>query len=65
MARGRWVLVLLMVLAVELLWVSPSSQSAAEVSAADEKDVVVLDVANFTKTVEAHDFVLVEFYAPW
>lgn len=31
----------------------------------DEKDVVVLTASNFTKFVESHSYVLVEFYAPW
>lgn len=27
--------------------------------------VIVLDNTNFTEVVEKHDFIVVEFYAPW
>lgn len=27
--------------------------------------VIVLDNSNFTEVVETHDFIVVEFYAPW
>lgn len=33
--------------------------------AVDEKDVVVLTDGNFSKFIEEHRHVLVEFYAPW
>lgn len=41
----------------------------AQISAADEADakefVLTLDHSNFSDTIKKHDFIVVEFYAPW
>ncbi|CAN0892353.1 Protein disulfide-isomerase, partial [Linum grandiflorum] len=44
-----------------------SSALIASVSAAEEAKefVLTLDHSNFTDTVSKHDFIVVEFYAPW
>uniref|UniRef100_J3LDS5 protein disulfide-isomerase n=2 Tax=Oryza brachyantha TaxID=4533 RepID=J3LDS5_ORYBR len=34
-------------------------------SEAEAEAVLTLDAGNFTEVVEAHDFIVVEFYAPW
>jgi protein disulfide-isomerase A1 len=47
-------------LASILLFSSVKSEEEEEATA-----VIVLDNSNFTEVVEKHDFIVVEFYAPW
>ncbi|CAN1130614.1 Protein disulfide-isomerase [Linum perenne] len=42
-----------------------SAVSAAEEPAQSKEFVLTLDHSNFTETVANHDFIVVEFYAPW
>lgn len=38
---------------------------SAEESGESREFVLTLDQSNFTDTVSKHDFIVVEFYAPW
>lgn len=38
---------------------------SAEESSESKEFVLTLDHSNFTDTVSKHDFIVVEFYAPW
>ncbi|XP_047322378.1 protein disulfide-isomerase-like [Impatiens glandulifera] len=49
------------VLAAFILLISISSFSSAE----EKEHVLTLDHSNFTDIVSKHDFIVVEFYAPW
>ncbi|XP_073140152.1 protein disulfide-isomerase-like [Henckelia pumila] len=55
-----WACVLFLSLAV-FLCVSPAAAAAEE----EGEKVVTLDHLNFSEVVAAHDFIVVEFYAPW
>jgi protein disulfide-isomerase A1 len=55
---------MLIISVLSLLFVS-SLVLGDDDSAVDEKDVVVLTKDNFDTAVAEHEFVLVEFYAPW
>ncbi|KAG8071020.1 hypothetical protein GUJ93_ZPchr0006g41161 [Zizania palustris] len=52
--------------AAALLLLLASSASCAYAEAeAEAEAVLTLDAGNFSEVVEAHDFIVVEFYAPW
>ena len=48
-----------------LLALVPSQIFAEESSTEDKEFVLTLDNTNFHDTVKKHDFIVVEFYAPW
>ena len=43
----------------------PFMCNAAFVSAEEGEHVLTLDHSNFTNIVSKHNFIVVEFYAPW
>lgn len=48
------------------LFVSSLTRIGAEESESESKEfVLTLDRSNFSETVSKHDFIVVEFYAPW
>lgn len=52
------------VISLLALFASISASESSEVS--DSKEfVLTLDHSNFSETIAKHDFILVEFYAPW
>ncbi|KAL2634784.1 hypothetical protein R1flu_006263 [Riccia fluitans] len=64
---GKKALFLLGLLALSAVWVHGSEDVDLDDEAAEslQTDVLTLEVGNFTETVEKHDFIVVEFYAPW
>ncbi|OAE28796.1 hypothetical protein AXG93_3096s1100 [Marchantia polymorpha subsp. ruderalis] len=64
---GKASLFLLGLLALSAVCVYGSDPAAEsdEASASLQTDVLTLGVGNFSETVEKHDFIVVEFYAPW
>ncbi|BBN05745.1 hypothetical protein MPTK1_3g15650 [Marchantia polymorpha subsp. ruderalis] len=64
---GKASLFLLGLLALSAVCVYGSDPAAEsdEASASLQTDVLTLEVGNFSETVEKHDFIVVEFYAPW
>lgn len=44
---------------------SESKSASEDGSVKEEDDVMVLNTKNFDRTIESHDVILVEFYAPW
>ena len=50
---------------MRLLFVAALALSVASAEIPTEDEVLVLDESNFKEAVEANDFMLVEFYAPW
>ncbi|XVF36934.1 hypothetical protein REPUB_Repub19eG0101800 [Reevesia pubescens] len=61
MARSVWVWFTLMAIVFSLMAISVS----AEESSGSKEFVLTLDHSNFTDIVSKHDFIVVEFYAPW
>ncbi|XP_075501495.1 protein disulfide-isomerase-like [Primulina tabacum] len=59
-----WACVLFISLVVLLCSSPAAAEAEAEVEAEVEK-VLTLDHSNFSDVVEGHDFIVVEFYAPW
>lgn len=48
------------------LFASSLTRIGAEESESESKEfVLTLDRSNFSETVSKHDFIVVEFYAPW
>ncbi|TKY74256.1 disulfide-isomerase protein [Spatholobus suberectus] len=61
---GRVSICFLFVFALSLLALRPS-QISAEESEVKEEFVLTLDHSNFHDTISKHNFIVVEFYAPW
>ena len=53
---------LLSILALSLF---ASSVRSEETATETKEFVLTLDHTNFTDTINKHDFIVVEFYAPW
>lgn len=60
-----WLLVFLVVVSSFLVEIRASSSSSSEDEESSKEYVLTLDHSNFSEVVSKHDFVVVEFYAPW
>ncbi|KAL8130572.1 hypothetical protein V2J09_019727 [Rumex salicifolius] len=65
MACRVYLLLFLSVAALSLGRISASEGEASAAAADPKEHVLTLDSSNFADTIAKHDFIVVEFYAPW
>ncbi|XP_078438564.1 protein disulfide-isomerase-like [Wolffia australiana] len=65
MAAPRSRIWIAFVSALLLICCSPATTVAEESTAEETSFVLTLDSSNFSDTIQKHEFIVVEFYAPW